>query len=520
MLASAAMLGAQVVEGSVTNSVTRIGVSDVQVRMGRMVEPKGAASLPTQEQQITETQQVLYEALTDISGKFRFDGVKDGRYSIQWFREGFYSVSSNWVPVEVKAGDPLELDLKMTPLGRVTGRVLDGKKHPVAGAKLELSSGSAGPVTRVAEEDGTFAMENVPGGTYTLLAYAPGELDPPDPVDGKLQAWAPTFYPGIIYSDSASRIVVTPGGEVTGLEIKLVAVPVWQVSGVVLGPDGKPVPVAGVHLTKALGRNLLSAETDGEGKFALATTDGTYRVSAAMTADEGTLYGESEVVVAGKDVNEVELRIKAPFSTHGIFLYDPPRPTESKSRVQIFLSPDSSIGRAIFNNVKVEGDTFTIPNLYPGTYYLLASEPEPPYYLASVRVSGQDGMAGPMYLGSGNDQAEVVFRADGGTVSGSVEDGKGCWLSLLPVEQNLWKPSQRMGRCDDFGHFTIPALRPGDYYAVAATPSASGVPPLELAMPTVRPASIQRVLQQATKLTVRSGETTRVDLKVVKLEGQ
>jgi hypothetical protein len=221
LLAGAAMLSAQVVEGSVSNSVTRIGVSDVQVRLQKTREPNGAIGLPTQEQQVAEAQQDPYEALTDISGKFRIEGVKDGKYNVTWFREGFMPVSSGFTQVEVKAGDPLEVELKMMPLGRVTGRVLDGKKQPVPGAKLELSSISSGANTRVADDDGTFTIENVGGGTYTLLAYAPDELDPPEPVDGKQQAWAPTFYPGIVYPDSASKIVVPPGGEVTGLEINL-----------------------------------------------------------------------------------------------------------------------------------------------------------------------------------------------------------------------------------------------------------------------------------------------------------
>ena len=39
-------------------------------------------------------------------------------------------------------------------------------------------------------------------------------------------------------------------------------------------------------------------------------------------------------------------------------------------------------------------------------------------------------------------------------------------------------------------------------------------------MPSLRLAATQTLLQLATKVTVRSGETTRVDLKVVKLAVQ
>jgi hypothetical protein len=58
------------------------------------------------------------------------------------------------------------------------------------------------------------------------------------------------------------------------------------------------------------------------------------------------------------------------------------------------------------------------------------------------------------------------------------------------------------------GHFTIQAVRPGDYYALAVAPN----PDVPLALVTLLP--------EATKVTVRAGETTRVDLKVVKVPGQ
>src|ERR1039457_4977019 len=137
-LAGAGMLCAQVVEGSVSNSVTRLGVSDVQVRLQRVRSIPGLG-VPMEVEQVSEAQQEPYEALTDISGKFRMEGVKDGKYSVTWFREGFTGLPGSVTHVEVKAGDPLELELKMAPLGRVTGRVLDAKGHPVSGAKLELS---------------------------------------------------------------------------------------------------------------------------------------------------------------------------------------------------------------------------------------------------------------------------------------------------------------------------------------------------------------------------------------------
>src|ERR1035441_4448082 len=349
-------------------------------------------------------------------------------------------------------------------------------------------------------------MNNVGSGTFTLMAYAPDEWDPPEPVDGKKQAWAATYYPGIVHADSAARILVPPGAEVTGLEIKLLAVPVWHVSGVVLGTDGKPVQAAEVRLTRSQGRqmNLQSTTTDDHGKFELAAVDGTYRVIGQVIDEAATLHEESQVLVSGKDVSDVELRLTAPFKIHGTFSYDPPRPPDSKTSASIFLTGETAPGVRFMSSARVEGDTFRLPPIYPGTYTLLASEPEPPYYLASVRVSGQDGMAGPVYLGSENDNAEIVFRAGGGAVSGNVEDCQGGAVEVIPVQENLRGMLPKLARCDALGHFTIQAVRPGDYYALAVAPIQD------------IPVALATLLKQATKVTVREGETSRVDLKVVK----
>jgi len=80
---------------------------------------------------------------------------------------------------------------------------------------------------------------------------------------------------------------------------------------------------------------------------------------------------------------------------------------------------------------------------------------------------------------------------------------------VIPVRENLRGPMPaRFDRCDALGHFTIQAVRPGDYYALAVAP----IPNIPVALATL--------LQQATKVTVRAGETTHVDLKAVKVPGQ
>src|ERR1035438_3701719 len=121
MLACAAVLAAQTVEGTVVNPVTKAGVADVDVRLLGKADNN-------------------YAALTDAQGYFRFDNVADGSYSLDCGKEGFDAYRAN-SPVVVKTGaDAVKLQVQLRPLGKIGGRVVDGKGRPVADARLTLAA--------------------------------------------------------------------------------------------------------------------------------------------------------------------------------------------------------------------------------------------------------------------------------------------------------------------------------------------------------------------------------------------
>jgi Carboxypeptidase regulatory-like domain len=509
LLASAAMSGAQVVEGAVSNSVTRIGVSDVRVQLQKLHDEqvRGMSQTVT----IPDAQLEPAEAITDVAGKFRIEGLKEGKYNVTFFRDGF---SGHWTegPLDVKTGDPLKLELNMIPLGQVSGRILDNKGHPLGAAKVMLLATRGGSSAWNCDEDGIFTIPNVGAGTYTLMAYAANEAEPPEPVEEKQQAWAVTYYPGTVYADGASRLVVSPGGDVRDLELKLVALPVRQVSGVVLNTDGKPVLEAAVETARY---TTLRSITDEKGRFSLTVVDGTYRLTAQAPADRGLLRAAQDVFVSGKDVSDVELRLAAPYSVHGTLLYDPPLPPDTKQPAEITLTGRSNSGTSMGRMMMIQGQTFMTDLIDAGSYTLLAT-PVRPYYLASVRVNGQDGLAGPVYLGAANDTAEMIFRKDGGTVAGNVEDCKGGTVNVIPMLEHLRATMTRSERCDAGGNFSIPYLRPGDYYLFAV--KASDAKSVLQAVNGVSLNSTWDVTRLGTKVTVRAGESTRADLKVTKLD--
>jgi hypothetical protein len=221
MIVCAAALAAQTVGGTVVNPVTQTGASGVDVRL-------------------TDNANHHYAVRTDTGGHFRIEGVVDGAYRVDCEKPGFGLCQ--FTSIQVTAGtDTSALHLGILPMGKIAGRVLDDQGRPVAGAMLTFSD-IANQRARITEvnQSGMFAIDNLPSGAYTVMARAPERWSAPDVVEGRKMGWRYTYYPGTAFRDDAVRIAVRPGSEMSGLEIRLLAAPVYHVRGIVVGPAGDP----------------------------------------------------------------------------------------------------------------------------------------------------------------------------------------------------------------------------------------------------------------------------------------
>ena len=74
--------------------------------------------------------------------------------------------------------------------------------------------------------------------------------------------------------------MVRTGGEIANLDIKLVAIPVHRIRGVVLDVSGNRVPKATVTLGKGIGSPTLTRNTGSDGTFEFETVaEGEWRIS-------------------------------------------------------------------------------------------------------------------------------------------------------------------------------------------------------------------------------------------------
>ena len=505
---TAGALAAQTVEGRVINSATGSGIPDVAVGL-------------------LGSGQVDYRAITDGTGHFRIDAVKDGTYSPFYIAPNF-SPDSNAPPFKVAAGaGPVQLEYKMFPRVKISGRVLDASGKPVPDATLMLTHATRGGsmvFTFKAEATGQYrSPEDLQPGEWILSASAPSTLAPPEPPpelhDNRRLAWAKTFYPGVTDAALAIPIVAQAGGELSNLDIKLATVPAHRLRGVVLDPGGKPVPKLSVLLSGHIMERPPSPPEDSspdDGTFEFATIpEGEYRLSAILNKDGVKLWGAQSVHMRDRDLEQVELRLTSPFSVQGKVIMEVPegQPAPQMPRVGMehadasFMDSMPSSSGVFDVSPDAKGD-FTFKNVYPGAYTIIPGVAPSPYYLDSIRLGSGDALGSDVQILSGAIPLAVTFKLNGGSVRGTVESCGAGNVVLMPQDPALRRDGFiSRTRCAENGRYEIPAVRPGEYYALAVgkdNPIGIVNVPLD-----------QSLINQSVRVTVRPNESTLADLRLI-----
>ena len=485
---AAVSLVAQTVEGLVTDVVTSSGIPGVKVAL-------------------SQGDKTPYATVTDSDGRFHFQDLPDGDYSVRYSASRHFSPShpSDMPQVHIRAGGlPVRIERRMIPLSRIAGRVIDSSGDPAPKARVELTTGSA---FWRAETDakGNFDLPSViPAALpYIIAVFPPLEGKPPAPDADTQQprAWLRTFYPNVAFQDEAIPITLRAGEDLPGLELKLLTAHVHTVRGIVLDTHGDPITKVPLGLWEPGSRRdaFASAESNADGVFKFpAVPDGDWRLFAES---DGSI-AEQWIRVKGSDRGARKLRLAPPFAVNGRVIL------ETRQGVTAHMPPLVMLIKQHNGQILLQGqgiiEAKTEPDgrfrfeLYAGSYRVVPGPPPPLFYVDSVRA-GDTPVPEELELSAGSPDLTIVYKSDGGTVRGAVERcGTGqVWL----VPQQSPRPRNYIAACDAAGRFEFTAVRPGDYYALA-------VPGYELWPGGVNAA----ILQRAARITVRAAETTRVDL--------
>jgi Carboxypeptidase regulatory-like domain len=499
LIAAAVCATAQTVEGTVTNVATGGAIAGAKVG-------------------IRQDENATYSATTDAEGHFRIEGVKEGAYSVRYSADRyFYPGGPRDAPAfQVRAsGVPVRIEGRMIPLSRVSGRVVDGRGDPVAKARVELTTLSAFWATET-DAKGNFELDSVipVNSNYTLSAAAPADwkAPAPDPDTGQPRGWARTFYPGTAFREQAAPMAVRVGGDLPGLEIKLMSVPMHAVRGVLLNPDGASVPKGAVALwdTGPPRGPAYRSESKADGTFELAAVvDGDWRLSATFESGSVELRADEWIAVKGREIGDLKLRLGPPFTVKGKVILETRQGAPSPDAPEVTVIRQHG-GQILFQGMSIlsarpEADgRFRFEGLYPGTYRVIPGAPPPLFYVSDVRL-GDTPVLEEVEFSAGSPELTIFYKANGGTVRGTVEKCGTGQVWLVPRDA----PARRhyAGTCDGTSNgpsrFEITGVPPGEYYVLA-------VPGYELWPGNVDAA----LLQRATRLSVRAGETTQAELSL------
>jgi hypothetical protein len=420
------------------------------------------------------------------------------------------------------AGDvAVSANVQLKPWSSLRGRVVDEDGKPAPGVRVERDPTPPGILDgdTVTDENGNFTFQDLPPGSYMLVAKPEAKIRMQD---GMRVGTVAMYYPSVTELAEAVRIPVRTGENVAGIEIRLKSVPVHRVAGVVLGvvgdKAGKPVSHATVklmgragtarqalffapsisigadgigRLMAALGRSgsgvvgpggepevaRVESRDDGTFEFA-AVEEGDWRLSAEFGEyDEVPLAGVASAPVSEKDVEDIQIRLAAAFPlevTVGSGSVEAP-PTgrlcdQSGCVVEhgpVILSLTAVEGQPRVHVADPANNLAKLNAAFPGRYRVmqgLGMQGDP--YVAAVMWGGRDVKGQVVELAPGAGPLEVIYKSGLGKVSGKVEKGEGASAFLISNGSGEIL-TYRQVTCGAGGAFEIGQVPPGDYYIMA-----------------------------------------------------
>jgi hypothetical protein len=241
---------------------------------------------------------------TDHDGRYQFDGLAAGRYRLTVQKPGFALLDGPEGPeVDLESGTRRTgVDITLQKGAVIAGRVLDERGEPLADVQVSAMRNpplrpGAPPMPRNFLVMSGRPVQTNDLGEFRLFGLAPGDYyvqAMPNPAHGGWSATGETtmlatYFPAT-EDASAAQTITLGGGQTAGdIVIRMISVPAFRVSGVVLDESRRPVVNAMVNLVRestgppvGIMRGwVMNAHTDEGGRFTIAkVTSGGYTLVA------------------------------------------------------------------------------------------------------------------------------------------------------------------------------------------------------------------------------------------------
>ena len=437
--------------------------------------------------------------VTDSSGHFEMKGIESGRYKLVVSRSGFVpqeygqrkpddpgAVLTLWPGQEVK-----DLLFRLIPSGVIAGRILDEDGEPLASVtmsalrevydegKRTLATSSA-----VSTNDlGEYRLFGLPPGRYFVTAVYPhwggfgGNGDDSDSADQQ-QGYAKVFYPSTPDVAKAIKIQVKAGEEVPSIEILMRPVLVYRIRGHVYNQITRKAGTETnvILMPKRSGRewefsNHQAIVERNDGAFTIPEVlPGSY-VLMALWFDEGKTFATRlPVDVGNADIDGIILTIGAAVNVSGRVVWDG-APSLQGTELSVSLKPRDMGWNFWGGSTRVDAEnSFTLKDVSDGAYVAEITGESKDCYIKDVHYGASTALDDGFTVTKGVlANLEITVSSRGARVQGAVADtdglpATGVQVVLVPEEsrRNLYR-LYRTGTTDQYGHFEIRGIAPGDY---------------------------------------------------------
>lgn len=460
------------IEGVVVKATTGEGLKKIAVNL---------MSMQGEHQSIT--------SLTDTSGRFTFTGLEPGRYGLAAGGNGYPQQTFGYqrgrsgpkVLVLTPGTNEKSVIIRLTPPGVITGTVRDEEGDPVVGGQVQALRLVRNGERRQALPGG-FAQTNDLG-QYRIFGLEPGQyivganFQRQNPLNVPAQdVYLPTYHPSSPSADQAMSVEVSPGDEVSGIDVDLVPSRSVTVRGwVVTEFPARNLRGLYVSLTRResfrgyMGGSYGGAVMDEAGNFEIRDVPPGSYILFANVNDNGHFYsGHTPVEAADANVDGVTVVVGSGLTLRGRVRLSPDS-TLDLSRLGVSLRPDDNYMSGAGAQVAADG-TFVLENISDGTYRINVGGFPEEFYLESARLGGSDVLTSGLTVSQSDagGSFDLVLSADGGRVDGVVlrdqQPVSGAIVVLVPDPPNRKRDElYSFKTTDPLGRFSLLGLPPGEF---------------------------------------------------------
>lgn len=359
--------------------------------------------------------------LTAADGTFRFtDLPATETFLLTVTKTGFAPRAFGEAPPSVTpslitlAQDEVKEDVvvRLSAQVSIAGRVLDEDGTPFAGALVEamrpMFEGERRSLVTVSEaitdDRGEFRLVGLPPGQYYVSAFDPAFGNIGDK-DGQL-FYSPTFYPGVVFPDEATRITLDPGIASERLEFKLQIIRPARVQGSI----STPIEAGGVSKQLIAAAVIMSPMRNDQfslftmtepamepgGQFLFSNVPpGRYRIQArGETEREGvTLFSVFTLNVDGTDRQNTDMTLSRGAVVTGNVEWETTSgrlPLDRKSLiVRMPMEDGNEFGDSVSGYVGPD-DQWTIRGVMAGRHFFRMEGLPQGWYMKRVEYQGAD----------------------------------------------------------------------------------------------------------------------------------